>query len=696
MTGERVYKEVPLSALLPNPWNPRKSFEGQKFNDLVESIRAKGVLEPILVRPVTDLAKKKDKDRKEFQIVAGERRWRASCEIAKANGGMKKATIPAIVQDMTDDDAFDVMTIENLQRDDLTELEEAESFRAWVERRRKKDKKADAVKDLADRTGIGQRYIRRRIQIMTLPEKVLKAWEQGKISFGHCEQLLRLGDEKKVDEYFGRARSWDGYSVARMRKEIDELSIELQHAAFDLEKAGCNSCESNTEVQKQLFGDELAASKTACLNPKCFKKNQNEGLLANWEKKFKKRYGGTNGFRFYEGYGNPKHQAFGKDHYGCKQKEPAEKCADCKDFVTVLEISGKVHCKQACLNEKCYTLLKAKKETRVEKERIGGDSAPGPGAPAGPEAPRVAWHGEHFREEFYQEIMPSWIEALPADDDKILRLTLSAILNSNRDAKNEFFIRYFDKKRQDGDPGGCYGRVYHHVTDEQVWALIEGMDAAVLRLKIKELVQYITLHQPTTDHRLRGLIASHLGIDLARDWRINASYLEKKTKAEILAFGEQLGIFADPKAEAFLKDTLGKRKFSALKKAELDRVILESGVDLSGKVPAEILDMKDGRADVDEQDADPPCVLDEKGRCSYMRRRFCGNQGGALCCKKCPDHPFNYEAADGGDCPSGCPKLDGLPVCRVCGCSEEDACEGGCSWVEDDLCSACQEKEAEE
>ena len=80
MTGERVYKEVPLSALLPNPWNPRKSFEGQKFNDLVESIRAKGVLEPILVRPVTDLAKKKDKDRKEFQIVAGERRWRAARE----------------------------------------------------------------------------------------------------------------------------------------------------------------------------------------------------------------------------------------------------------------------------------------------------------------------------------------------------------------------------------------------------------------------------------------------------------------------------------------------------------------------------------------------------------------------------------------------------------------------------------------
>jgi len=680
MTGERVYKEVPLSALLPNPWNPRKSFEGQKFNDLVESIRAKGVLEPILVRPVTDLAKKKDKDRKEFQIVAGERRWRASCEIAKANGGMKKATIPAIVQDMTDDDAFDVMTIENLQRDDLTELEEAESFRAWVERRRKKDKKADAVKDLADRTGIGQRYIRRRIQIMTLPEKVLKAWEQGKISFGHCEQLLRLGDEKKVDEYFGRARSWDGYSVARMRKEIDELSIELQHAAFDLEKAGCNSCESNTEVQKQLFGDELAASKTACLNPKCFKKNQNEGLLANWEKKFKKRYGGTNGFRFYEGYGNPKHQAFGKDHYGCKQKEPAEKCADCKDFVTVLEISGKVHCKQACLNEKCYTLLKAKKETRVEKERIGGASTL-PNEPAGPEAPRVSWHGQHFREEFFKEILPSWISNLDVDSDQCLRIVLTGILNSNINA-----LEYFRKMALATAVPYRSGR---HSFEPADWKFIEGMDCVALRTALKALGGYITMQTDKTSHETRCAIASHLGIDLARDWRITQSYLDKKTKAEILALGEQLGIFADPKAETYLKEKLCKRKFSALKKAELDRVILESGVDLTGKVPAEILDVKGDRQDDDEDGCMDYVNCPHFDECEHIAQK-CKHQW-----EEDDRPPCCFECDDLEGCDQRC-QLYGIRTCRECGCTDEYGCDGGCSWVEDDLCSACQGKENEE
>lgn len=214
-----------------------------------------------------------------------------------------------------------------------------------------------------------------------------------------------------------------------------------------------------------------------------------------------------------------------------------------------------------------------------------------------------------------------------------------------------------------------------------------------LRQAIVELVQYITMHKPTTDHGLRGRIAAHLGIDLARDWKITQSYLDKKTKAEILAFGEQLGIFTDPKAEAFLKDTLGKRKFSALKKAELDRVILESGVDLSGKVPAEILDMGPQRArDVGGEVAD--CPRDENGICAYMRRKKCATETeDIICCDQCPKLADD-ECDD--DCNDVCPKLAGESVCRVCGCSKEDACEGGCSWVEDDLCSACQGKEAEE
>ena len=116
---------------------------------------------------------------------------------------------------------------------------------------------------------------------------------------------------------------------------------------------------------------------------------------------------------------------------------------------------------------------------------------------------------------------------------------------------------------------------------------------------------------------------------------MDKEYLDKKTVAEIHALAQEFGLWKDPKCEAFLYETLGKKrgKFESCKKGELVRIILESGVDLAGKVPAEILKADRGA------DADP---MEEKER-----------------------------------------------TCRVCGCTEESACEGGCSWVEEDLCSAC-------
>jgi hypothetical protein len=122
-------------------------------------------------------------------------------------------------------------------------------------------------------------------------------------------------------------------------------------------------------------------------------------------------------------------------------------------------------------------------------------------------------------------------------------------------------------------------------------------------------------------------VGAWLGMDLQKEWTINQEYLEAKTKAEMLSMGESLGILNDPKAQAFLYEKLGKKrgKIEACKKGELIRVFLESGVDLAGKVPDEIL------------------VKEKK--------------------------------------------------CRVCGCTDDHACLGGCYWVKEDLCSACQEKQ---
>ncbi len=162
-----VFREISLNEIKPNPANPRKrGVDGPAFDELVASIRQVGVLEPVLVR-----AKGKG-----FELIAGERRYRACCAIAETNGGLKANSIPAIVRDLDDDQAFDAMMIENLQREDLSELEEAESFKAWIDKRG-----PESVDDLAQRTGIGSGYIRRRIAVLGLPEKALKAWDKGKI-----------------------------------------------------------------------------------------------------------------------------------------------------------------------------------------------------------------------------------------------------------------------------------------------------------------------------------------------------------------------------------------------------------------------------------------------------------------------------------------------------------------------------------
>jgi len=666
------FKEIELSKLDPNPWNPRsdEDFRGQKFDELVASIRAKGVYSPILVRP-----KKKDR----YEIIFGERRFRASCVVAQENGGIKKAKIPALVRELSDDDAFDACLIENLQREDLTELQEANMFKAWVERRAKKDRKADVVKDLSDRTGKGARYIRRRLAVLALPAEVLKAWDKGLITIGHCEQLTRLTEKKQILMFLSNCTErWDPMTVSDLRDAIDEEAVAMKKPWFDVATAGCNTCQKNTDVQRELlFGDEMEQEKHgSCLDPQCYEKYQREALTAGWEEKYRKKWG-TNGFRFERDF-NGRSSDWGKFNgkRGADHKDIADKCLSCEHFVTVLEASGNPAWEQACADIACYQKLKkpvqpSRQQRSSSPDRVAPDSsgdsfpqAPLTEAPGRVENPapradgfrlriRASWHGRHFREEFFKEILPSWISNLEPDSDRCLRIVLAGILNSNFSA-----LEYFRKMEMTSARPSRYGRYHFEAAD---WKFIEGMDCVALRTSLKALGGYIAMQTDKTSHETRCAIAAHLGIDLARDWRITQSYLDKKTKAEILAFGEALGIFADTKAQAFLKDTLGKRKFSSLKKTELDRVILESGVDLSGKVPPEILDLGDPR-DSEE---------DEGGCMDYVScTHFDECEHIASKCKRQWQEGEEWEA-------------DGKPPCCY-ECDHVEGCEERCRLYHDD------------
>lgn len=550
------YQEISLNKISLNPNNPRKHFKGPKFDELVASIKEKGVLEPVILRPVNGTR---------FECVAGERRIRAAMRIPENSiQGLMIGTIPAIVRELTDDEAFDIMMVENLQREDLTELEEAESFKIYLDKKGK-----DSLPDLAQRTGINPSYIRRRIAVLKLPKKILKAWEKDEIKYGHLEQLMRVEDKERLEELYENLTDVfeDIKTVQDLKAEIDGESFELRIGFFDRMKAGCPSCSKNSDVQKNLFNLDTENKKLCCLDPKCFIKKQKDWLGANWPEAKKKLNVPTNSAGYGVPYGDYKSFPTGKTPPSCKE---------CQFFVSILHSDFKVQEQRACVGDKsCF------KKTVTDPQKKTESTSPSKSKKSS--APRVAWHGRHFREEFFKKAIPEMFktenEKVNPDSGSIARVTLFVFLNSNHGLMDGFRKRNKIKKAS------------YQMTSADVWNPIAEMVAPDVLNELKQCCLEALMMADCVDEKGRRAAAEHIGIDLKKEWRITEEYLKLKTINEMLAMGNKLGIFKEKAAQDFLYETLGKKrgKFEDCKKSELIRVFLESGVDLAGKVPEEIL-----------------------------------------------------------------------------------------------------------
>ena len=171
---------VALSDLEPSPFQPRRVFDEEAINDLVESIRTKGVLQPLIVRA------KNGGDGK-YEIVGGERRWRAS-QLA----GLRE--VPVIVKQFTDKEALEVALIENLQRQDLNALEDAEGYRRLM------DEFANTQEELAQAVGKSRSHVANTMRLLGLPEKVKGYLETGKLTSGHARALLTAKEPEVLAE----------------------------------------------------------------------------------------------------------------------------------------------------------------------------------------------------------------------------------------------------------------------------------------------------------------------------------------------------------------------------------------------------------------------------------------------------------------------------------------------------------------
>lgn len=174
--SEKSIITLSVNEVEPNREQPRKEFDEKALSELSKSIEKNGVIQPILVRPVTGGA---------YQIVAGERRWRAA-----RMAGLTE--VPVVIREMSDEDAAVFALIENLQREDLNPVEEAEGIRSLIE------EFGMTQEEAADRVGKSRTAVTNTLRLLKLPADILSMVAKGKITAGHARALISLSDEGEM------------------------------------------------------------------------------------------------------------------------------------------------------------------------------------------------------------------------------------------------------------------------------------------------------------------------------------------------------------------------------------------------------------------------------------------------------------------------------------------------------------------
>lgn len=270
------FATLPLKRITPSLTNPRKTFNHPKLAELTESIKASGVHQPILVRPLPG-ARVGDTDRTvTHEVVCGERRYRASQQAGLT-------TIPALVRDLTDTQVMEIQLIENLQRDDLTELEEAEGYQALMEA---SGMNADAI---ASKIAKSRSYVFARLKLLDLCTEARDALRTGALDASRALLVARIPDSKLQikaikDILQGHSSYYSGGREAMSHREAkayiqERYMVKLDSAKFDITcidlvpaAGSCKTCSKRTGHDPDLFSDVKGAD--VCTDPPCFHKKE--------------------------------------------------------------------------------------------------------------------------------------------------------------------------------------------------------------------------------------------------------------------------------------------------------------------------------------------------------------------------------------------------------------------------------------
>jgi ParB family chromosome partitioning protein len=202
----RSLRHVPIELLHPNPNNPRKHFAEEELESLAKSLKDKGLLQPLVVRPRNDGS---------FEIVAGERRWRAS-----QRAGLHE--IPVLIRELGDRETLEIALIENVQRSDLNPLEEARAYRQLIEA-------YDYTQlQLAEGIGKSRSHVANTMRLLTLPETILKQIEDGSLTAGHARSLIATESPEELAEKIIALKLSVRQSEDLARKTPSAMSVKTE------------------------------------------------------------------------------------------------------------------------------------------------------------------------------------------------------------------------------------------------------------------------------------------------------------------------------------------------------------------------------------------------------------------------------------------------------------------------------------
>jgi ParB family chromosome partitioning protein len=260
----RSLRHLPIEFITRNPRNPRRSFAESDLADLTASIRAKGMLQPIVVRPVTG-------ETNRYEIVAGERRWRAS-QLAGIHD------VPVIIREFSDGEALEIALIENIQRADLNPIEEADGYQQLI------DHFEYTQQQLADSIGKSRSHIANTLRLLNLPARIRTYLQEGALTAGHAralvanpapealaDKIVKLGLSVRDAERMAResdndsqpkpsqpaaARDHDTVALERNLAEALGLKVQIAHSAAGKGELRIkySTLEQLEDVCKRLYG----------------------------------------------------------------------------------------------------------------------------------------------------------------------------------------------------------------------------------------------------------------------------------------------------------------------------------------------------------------------------------------------------------------------------------------------------------